>query len=218
MNPPIRLGDKEPWYEFWKMVFIDILYKQGLSIILLLLGPFLVALAILFKEQTDEVPKSVKRVQYKGWKFTTTKIKPLQIYVGENGFMGDHTWPNNCPSWTSPDSFFGMWLWAAFRNPVGGWDKLIGCRLTPDTKIYYYGDALVGDDGDGAGRQFVITKTPKGYYRGYYKVTVLEDDPTKCKRIRAGYKVKPYYTYEGWDHRAIDATPLSVSTKNFVRR
>lgn len=218
MKEAIRLGDKEPKHEFWKMVFKDIIYKQGFNVLLLLLGFILVPIAVLFRKE-EEWPEHITRPHYEGWKYYTTHIKFLRVYVGDVGFCGDGTFPKSIPSWVKK---FGMtsrlanitWAW---RNPVGGYDREfnIGCRLTEDSQIYYYGDPLVGDDGDGEGRHFVITKTPKGIYRGYYKVTVLDDDPNKCKRIRAGYKVKPYYNYKDWDGKAIDATFFSYTTKNY---
>jgi len=217
MKPAIRLGDKEPRFEFWKMVFKDILWKQGLNILLLLLSPILVPLAVMFRK-TDKWPSHIHKKEYGSWKFYTTRIPFLKVYVGDVGFGGDGTYPNTIPSWIK---VFGMTsipaniYWALIRNPVGGYDRefKIGCKLTEDSQIYYYGDARVGDDGDGAGRQFIITKTPEDTYRGFYKITLLPDNPKKCKRIRAGYKVKTYYT-ESYT-QPVDATLFSYSTKDY---
>lgn len=220
MGPAIRLGDKEPWYEMVKMILMDIIVKQGVNLVLAVLGLVLVPLTVVLKKK-DSWPKHIKKREYEGWEYYNCRITLLNVYVGDVGLAGDGTWDNTdgCPKWIKStfgtNSFLGNCFWA-WRNPVGGYDRVfnIGCKLTEDSQIYYYGDPKVGDDGDGAGRQFVITRTPEGTYRGFYKVTLLKD-PTKCRRIRAGYKVKTYYT-ETYT-KPVDATLLSFSTKNYVK-
>lgn len=193
-----------------QLVLVDSLLLNVLPFIILFpLGLILVPIALLFNLYR-EVP-SDRPIQFEGWK----RIQPYKFFApwaNEVGWMGDHTWINNCPSWTTPFSKIGMFLWT-IRNPVGGWDKVVGLTLNKDTDtIQWWGDKEVGDDSGNAGWHFVRTKTPKRSYMGFYLVWQLPFWKSKCLRLRVGYKVKPTYINIS---RPVDVTPLSISIKNF---
>lgn len=191
------------------------------GIILALMWPFVGLLAIPFRyDDTDSYLNDGGKIKYEGWKYIRLP-KWARMWEGQTGCMGDGT--QEYIRLKEPDfaeranSFFEIYKWF-FRNSGGGWDRLIGFHMDPNTKVTYWGSDAVGDDSAEAGANIVYasngTKTTVSLYLVIY-LGVWNGEP-KCFRHRTGYKVKP--AYYGAVDRMIDSTFLSTSIKYFGRR
>lgn len=156
---------------FWTGLVIDIL------------GLFVVAIAIPFR--VDDYSKSDGRriVNLPRWAWLWGND-----YDGLTGDK-DNKYAALTPFGVAPDSYLGMWWWAAIRNPSNNTRFVKFWQSPAEGVITYSGDYKVGDHGGQAGSQFVtLTANGKEYY-GYY--LVREWSPTRAFIIRLGFKIEP---------------------------
>ncbi|WP_286237996.1 DUF7338 family protein [Neptuniibacter halophilus] len=199
-----------------QLIFIDCILLNLLpALILIPAGFFLIPIAMCWRYEAE--PKAGHPVHQAHWRYIRLPKWAL-IWEGENGLMGDGTRIHSAPDIDGddipdPGSWWAMYCWAAFRNPLGGWDRLVsGFHLNATDMIKYYGAFEVDDVSGRYGWQMVITHGQRRTVTGFYWVVRISSG--KCFRLRMGYKVKPSYKGKA---RLIDATPMSVSIKSVSR-
>jgi hypothetical protein len=164
------------------------------KLILLPLGFLFVAIGVFTMRPGKPTAWDEKQgPQYPGWK--RLHMHPF-FWIWDNdevGGMGDHTWPANNPKWLDINSKFGMYVWYTFRNPVNNLQQLIGQNLDLTAKITWAGQVVVDSSEEIAtpGWHFVKCECDGKITYSFYLVHQYASFPSKCLRIRMGYKVKP---------------------------
>lgn len=112
-----------------------------------------------------------------------------------DGLYGDKRgdWITMCRmAGRDPYGYWSMWLWAAVRNPVNSWSRVVaGCDVSrcEITKVWGH-DLVIEEPGKGGIQYLVATRDDGKQYFRFFAVIPWLADPSHAVMLDVGWKIK----------------------------
>lgn len=154
--------------------------------VLIIVGLIVVPLLLPFRK-TDETTRLPN-----GWAFSNV---PGWFGNPFDGLYGDKRgwWIGVCrAAGRDPYGYLSMWLWAAVRNPVNAWSRLVaGCDVSRcEVKKVWGADAVVEEPGRGGAQYLVAHRDDGKLYPRFFAVVPWFFDPAHAVMLDVGWKIK----------------------------